>query len=77
MFINHYCSTLQDLISIFDEEIILLDFQNIDDKVLTLNQSYQALLCVLQGFVRYNISENITDYTPVTSDNYDTYCIEV
>ena len=59
-----------------DKDITLLDFQKSYDKVLILHQSYRALLRSLQDFVRYNVSENITDYTLGTRDDFDTYCID-
>ena len=72
-----YIYTLQDIMSMSDVDITLLDFQNYDRNFLTLHQSYQALLCALQDFVRYNVSKDIANYTLVTSDDFDNYCIEV
>ena len=45
--------------------------------MLTLHQSHQAFLRALQDFVRYNVSKDITDYTLVTSNDFDTYYIDV
>ena len=73
----NYISTLQDLMNMSDEDITLLDFQNSDGKVLALHQSHQALLSAFQDFVRYTVSKYITNYTLVTSDDFDTYCIGV
>ena len=57
--------------------ITLLDFQNSDGKTSTLHCLCQVFLRALQAFVLRNISEGITDYSQLTSDDFDTLRIQV
>ena len=58
-----------------EKDITLFDFQFSDGKLLTLHQSDQTFVRALQDSIWYNISEDITVYTLVTSDDFDDYYI--